>query len=448
MKKTNYLAGKYLAKLALLGALAASAFAAIPATAQTKIDLFFPVPVEGKLAKEMQNMVGRFNKENPDIVATAVYTGSYDETDIKTRAAIKAGKPPAAVIMSANFITEYKINDLVESMDPLLKAEGNSPKNFINQFWPALHANAVIDGQIYGVPFHNSTPLLYYNVEHFKEAGLDPAKPPVTWTEMVDAAKKLTKRDGTNITRYGFMMPSGYDYLGWVMSAFNMTNGGQYFNTEYGGEVYYDTPSMLGAATFVRDLVFKHKVMPEGVTEAKTVHNAFYSGQTSMMLVSTGSLSAVRDAMKQPYKVAFVPRNVQNAVPIGGASLIIPKGLSEDQKKASFKLIKWLTSPTVSGEWSRFTGYFAPNKAAYDTPEMKEFMAKNPDAQVAIDQLVYARPWFATYNTVAVRKTLEDEMQAILSGKKEPAAALKSAQAAADQVMRPYVEQTVLNLPK
>ena len=53
----------------------------------------------------------------------------------------------------------------------------------MSQFFPALHPNAVIDRKVYGVPFHNSTPLLYYNVDHFKEAGLDPDKPPKTWQE-------------------------------------------------------------------------------------------------------------------------------------------------------------------------------------------------------------------------------------------------------------------------
>ena len=125
-----------------------------------------------------------------------------------------------------------------------------------------MHANAIVDGELYAIPYQNSTPLLYYNKEHFKEAGLDPEKPPQTWAELVDAAKKLTKAD-----RMGFGLPEGYDYMGWIMEALSMSNGGRYFNEEYGGEVYYDTPSMLGAAQFVEDLVFKHKVMPQGVVE-------------------------------------------------------------------------------------------------------------------------------------------------------------------------------------
>ncbi len=418
------------------------------ALAATEIEMFFPVPVEGKLAKEMKNLVDRFNAEHPDIKATAVYTGSYDETNIKTRAAIKAGRPPAAVIMSANFVLEYQINDEIQPLDPLVQADGQTPDAFMAQFWPALHGNARFAEKIWAVPFHNSTPLLYYNADHFREVGLDPANPPATWAEWVDAAKKLTVRDGDSIKRYGLMIPGNYDYLGWIMTALTMSNGGLYYNPAFGGEVYYDTPSMLGALTLVDYLVRKHKVMPSGVTDGKAVSTGFFAGQASMVLLSTGSLSFIRENMKSDYGVAFVPRNLRNAVAIGGASLIMPKGLSPERQKASWTLIKWLTAPEVSGQWSRFTGYFAPNKGAYDLPEMKTFIAENPDAKVAIDQLQYAQSWFATYNTVAVRKALEDEVQAVLSGKKLPAEALKAAQIKADEVMRPYVEQTALRLPQ
>src|SRR5712672_154478 len=395
-----------------MGALAlAFATAALPAWAQTKIEFFFPVPVEGKLAREMTRLVKLYNEGQKEVEVTAVYTGGYDDTKLKAQAAAKAGKPPSVVLMSANFNVDLKLSGDIISLEPMLKAD-------------------------------NTTPLLYYNVEHFKEAGLDPAKPPRTWAELVDAAKKLTKGD-----RHGFLMPAGYDYLGWLMEALSMSNGGRYFNEEYGGEVYYDQPSMLGAARFVEDLIFKHKVMPQGITEAGGVSTSFFAGKASMVLLSTGSLSFIRENMKQAYDVAFVPKNVRNAVPIGGASLVMFAGQNEDSKKAGWKFIKWLTTPETLGGWSRFTGYFAPRKSAYDKAEMKEFIAKNPDAKVALDQLPYAKPWFATYQTVAVRKALEDEIQAMMNGKKKADQAVKDAQKKADELMRPYVEQTSLKLP-
>jgi sn-glycerol 3-phosphate transport system substrate-binding protein len=417
------------------------------AQAETAIDYFFPVPVDGPLAKEMNRLVGEFNKSHPDIKVTPVYTGSYDETSIKARSAAKAGKPPAVVLMSANFVVEYKVNGEIEALDDFAKSSAKSADAFMNQFWEPLHANARFDGRIWGVPFHNSTPLVYYNVEHFKEAGLDPNNFPKTWAEFADAAKKLTKRDGDSIKRYGFMMPQGYDYLGWLVSALDMSNGGQYFNAEYPGIVYYNTPTMLGTVTFINDLIRKHKVMPDSVQDAKAVSTSFFAGETSMIMYSTGSLSAIRAGAKFPYKVAFVPANVRNAVPIGGASLIMMKGLSTEQKNAAWELMTWLTSPEISGGWSRFTGYFAPNKAAYDLPEMKQFLAEHEDAKVALEQLQYAKPWFATIPTVPVRKAIEDEVQAVINGKKTPKDAIADAQKKADELMAPYVAKTALQLP-
>jgi len=418
------------------------------AHAATEIELFFPVPVQGKLASEMQRLVEQFNKEHADIRVTPVYTGSYDDTTLKTRAAIAAGKPPAAVIMSANFVREYVINNEVVAFDDLIRKDGQTPAQFMELFWPALRANATESGRVFGVPFHNSTPLLYFNTDVFKEAGLDPNRPPATWQEWLDAARKITRREGNQTTRWGVMMPGTYDYLGWITSGLVMSNGGQFYNGDFGGEVYYTAPSTVGAVQFIDDLVHKHKVMPQGVMDANAVTTAFFQGRVGMMVLSTGSLSFVRDNMKAPYRTAFLPRNIANAVPIGGASLILPRGNSPERQQAAWTLIKWLTNPEIAGGWSRFTGYFAPRIAAYDIPEMKAYLAEHPDAKVALDQLVYARGWFATYNTVGVRKALEDAVQAVLSGKMKPAEAMAQAQQQADALMRPYQDQTALRLPQ
>jgi sn-glycerol 3-phosphate transport system substrate-binding protein len=264
----------------------------------------------------------------------------------------------------------------------------------------------------------------------------------------VDDLRKLAKRNGSETTRWGLMFPGTYDYLGWITSAFAMSNGGEYYNPGYGGEVYYTEPSTVGAVRLIDAFIHKWHVMPEGVTDANAVTTAFFQGRTAMMILSTGSLSFVRDNMKTPYRVAFLPRAMVNAAPIGGASLIVPKGNSPERQAAAWTLIKWLVSPEIAGGWSRFTGYFAPRIAAYDLPEMKTYMAAHPDAKVALDQLQYARGWFATYNTVAVRKALEDGVQAVLSGKMTPDAAMDAAQKQADALMRPYVAQTALKLPE
>lgn len=311
----------------------------------------------------------------------------------------------------------------------------------MDEFWPALKPNAMVAGRVYGIPFQNSTPLLYYNSDAFKDAGLDPDHPPATWTGWVAAARALTKSGGEQ--RWGLMFPGTYDHCGWITSGLTMSNGGQYFNHDYGGEVFYNAPSTLGALTLLDTMVNRLKVIPPGVSDANACTSAFFAGRTAMMVLSTGSLSFVRDNMMAPYRVAFLPRNVRNAAPIGGASLILPKRNSAERNAASWKLITWLTSPETAGEWSRFTGYFAPRKAAYDLPEMKQYLQEHPDAKAA-HRLEYAVPWFDTYNTVVVRKAMGDQVQAVLSGKAKPAHAVVAAQKNAEELLRPYIEQTAL----
>ena len=75
---------------------------------------------------------------------------------------------------------------------------------WIKSFFPAFMLNSQTGGKTWGIPFQRSTIVLYWNKEAFKEAGLDPNKPPATWAEQVEYAQKLTKRDaGGNVTQWG-----------------------------------------------------------------------------------------------------------------------------------------------------------------------------------------------------------------------------------------------------
>lgn len=126
--------------LAMAGTMAGAL--AVPAMAEgpTEIDLFFPVPVDGKLARDMGTLIKEFNETHPAIKATAVYTGSYDDTLIKTRAAIKAGKPPSAVIMSANFLLDMQIENELTNLDGLIAADGTTKEKFLGQFFRRCRA--------------------------------------------------------------------------------------------------------------------------------------------------------------------------------------------------------------------------------------------------------------------------------------------------------------------
>jgi sn-glycerol 3-phosphate transport system substrate-binding protein len=412
------------------------------------IDFMFPAPVDGKLTMEMTRIIKEFNQSQQQVEVRGIFTGGYDTTKVKAESAAKAGSPPALVIMSANFTVDLALKDEILPMDELFKfsADKQSATDFLQKnFWPAVQQNAQVLGRTYAIPFHNSTPILYYNRDLFQQAGI--SQPPRTWSELAEDAKKLTNKDKG---QWGIMIPStNDDYGGWMLSALTHANGGNWSNDNYPGEVYYDTPSARGALQFWQNLVYRDGVMPAGVLNTKQISAAFFSGKLGMALLSTGALGFMRDNSRDfTMEVAMMPVQQRQAVIIGGASLVSFKGISEAQKAAAYQFLTYLTSPDVNGQWSRFTGYFAPRMAAYDTPAMKDYLAKDPRAAVALKQLQYAHPWYATYETVAVRQAMENQLASVVTDKSRLVAdAARDAQLQADEIMKPYVAQTALKQP-
>ncbi len=428
----------------LMGGVAASG----GAWGKEAIDFMFPAPVDGKLTMEMTRIIKEFNQSQQRVEVRGIFTGGYDTTKVKAESAAKAGSPPALVIMSANFTVDLALKDEILPMDELFKfsPDKQSATAFLQKnFWPAVQQNAQVLGQTYAIPFHNSTPILYYNRDLFQQAGI--SQPPRTWSELAADAKKLTNKDKG---QWGIMIPStNDDYGGWMLSALTHANGGNWSNDNYPGEVYYDTPSARGALQFWQNLVYRDGVMPAGVLNTKQISAAFFSGKLGMALLSTGALGFMRDNSRDfTMEVAMMPAQQRQAVIIGGASLVSFKGISEAQKAAAYEFLTYLISPDVNGQWSRFTGYFAPRMAAYDTPAMKDYLAKDPRATVALQQLQYAHPWYATYETVAVRQAMENQLASVVTDKSRLVAdAARDAQRQADEIMKPYVAQTALKQP-
>ena len=103
--------------------------------------------------------------------------------------------------------------------------------------------------------------MLYWNKEAFQEAGLDPNKPPTTWAEQVEYARKLTKRDGSdNVTQWGLGVPSSrFPY--WLFQAFAAQNDGLLMNRA-GNDTYFDKRAVVQALQYWVDLGRKHRSCP------------------------------------------------------------------------------------------------------------------------------------------------------------------------------------------
>jgi sn-glycerol 3-phosphate transport system substrate-binding protein len=412
-------------------ALAAVAMGAQPAAA-VDLTMYYPVAVGGPVTKIIDDMVARFQKENADIKVTAVYAGNYTDTMTKAMTAMKGGQPPQlSVLLSTDVFTLMDENAIVP-MDDLV-----ADKAWFKEFYPAFMANGQIGGKTWSIPFQRSTIVLYWNKDAFKDAGLDPEKPPATWDEMAAMGKKLVKKDGSgNVTRWGVEIPTtGYAY--WMLQALAIENGQRLMN-EPGNEVYLTAPKTVAALDYWVDLSRKHNVMPTGSIDWATLRTDFLEGKTAMMWHTTGNLTAVKDGAKFNFGVAMLPAKERRGSPTGGGNFYIFKGASPEQQRAAVKFIQWMTAPERAAEWSIKTGYVAVSPAAYKTQEMEAYAKGFPAATVARDQLEHAVPELSVHENGRIYKFVGDAVQAAVTGSQKPQEALASAQQQADRVLRAY----------
>jgi len=408
---------------------------AFGARAQTEISFFFPVAVGGPVTKFVNGFAADFEKENPGIKVKPIYAGSYQDTIVKALTAHKSGEPPVtSVLLSTDMFTLID-EDAIVPIDNFVTTADD--KAWLASFYPAFMANSRTGGKTWGVPFQRSTIVLYYNKELFKEAGLDPNRPPATWAEMVDYSQKLTKKDASGkVTQWGIQIPSsGFPY--WLFQGLSTENDALLMN-EAGNEVYFDKPGVIEALQYWVDLSKKYNVQPPGITEWGTTPRDFFEKKIAMMWTTTGNLSNVKENAKFDFGVAMLPANKKRGSPTGGGNFYIFKKSTPAQQQAAFKFIKWITSPARAAQWGIDTGYVAVRPDAFETPAMKQYVAGSPPAAVARDQLQFAVAEFSTHDNQRVTKALNDGLQAALTGTKTAEQAMKDAQVEATRLLRSY----------
>jgi sn-glycerol 3-phosphate transport system substrate-binding protein len=414
-------------------ALSMPSFAA--SAADVELSFYYPVAVGGPIPKIIDGYVADFEKDNPGIKINAIYAGTYQDTLVKALTAFKSGAPPdIAVLLSTDMFTLID-EDAIAPFDEVIKTDAD--KAWVKSFYPAFMENSQTGGKTWGIPFQRSTIVMFYNKDAFKAAGLDPAKAPDTWDDLVADGSKLTKRDASgNVSQWAVEIPStGFPY--WLFQGLTTANNVRLMN-EAGTQTYFDKPEVIQALQFWVDLARKDKISPSGTIEWGTTPADFFERKTAMMWTSTGNLTNVRTNAKFDFGVAMLPAHHGRGSPSGGGNFYLFKKMTAAQRDAAFKFIQWMTSPERAADWGIQTGYVAVRPDAWDTPAMQKYVAGFPAAAVARDQLKYAVAELSTHDNQRVTKALNDGIQAALTGTKTPEQAMKDAQAEAVRILRPY----------
>lgn len=418
LSRRNFLiAGAVSPLAAMMGARVVSA-----AGSRVKLQFMYPVGVSGNINQIVSGMIAEFNDTHPDVEIEAIYAGSYDNTEQKVITSLGVGTPPAAWLPINSALQTFRGLDAVADITDLAKAD-----DVYQDMLPGFLNTCISDDRLYGLPYQASTPVLYYNKDAFKAAGIE--KAPDTWDELLAAAKVLTQRKGDDVKRWGLTIGGGWH--DWSFESFVRQNAFVPWDKE---QVYFDAPEAIDALEFWLKMV-NEGVMPKATTWQGAA-NDFMAGQSAMLYHSTGSLTNLRTSSPFEVGVAFMPKNKTYGAAMGGGPIMIAKNQPDSHIEATYKFARWMTNTENQTNWGKATGYLATRKSSWESADMQAFVKEVPAAKIALDQAEYAGAFMQVPAYHRVREYLKSAIDRTLAGEIDPKTALVEANTNANREIK------------
>ncbi|HEU4326258.1 MAG TPA: sugar ABC transporter substrate-binding protein [Roseiflexaceae bacterium] len=320
---------------------------------------------------------------------------SYAEKDKKYAAEMAAGTGPDVVHLHAYALRSFIERGYLLDLTSFVEQEGGEA--YLSTWYPQATDLTRKDQKTYGIPADYMTMALFYNAELFEEAGLDPDKPPKTWSEFEEYARKLTRdRDGDGaIDTWGFgtigAVDPGFELR---FSPFLYSHGADYLNAQQTCSAL-NTPEARAAFNFFTGLGMGDSVIPPGVTNqnAGSVRRQMASDQVAMKIGSGWSIpimAAVNPTVKETVRVAPIPAadGVNAEYTTTGWVSVWAINRNTKHPKEAWELIKFLTAAQQEQQWfddARVTS------ARQDVSTQYTPLLNDPVAQVLVGQRKTAR---------------------------------------------------------
>jgi len=330
-----------------------------------------PPSRQTKELKLWKETVLRFEQDNPDVKIKGVER-EFSPQEFVT--AMAGGKGPDVMHVWIGMLPTLAREGFIAPIDNYIKDWDQT-----DYIPPIVWEPARVGGKTYGVPRDTYFMVLFYRKDRFREAGLDPERPPRNWDELVQYAKQLTQPEKG---RYGFgLTPTTWNFMDFVWQ-----NGDRLVAKDEAGRwrAHLNSPEVMETLQFWRDLKFKHKVLPpNALASHEEVSQMFALGRVGMMMGVAMQLPTLINKYGlnlQDTGIAPLPAGLggMRASHAGGEVFIINASISPERQKAAWQYIRFELSPANQlWKWVRmnelgmtiFPGAFAASTNLLNMPE-------------------------------------------------------------------------------
>ena len=375
----------------------------------------------------MDALIKDFQKANPDITVKHV-TVPYDNYRTRIAAAVPAGEGPDVTQLFYGWLGDYIDAKLLQP----LPADLFDTAAIDRGFFPFVQGMKV-KGQYYALPTAVRSLALFWNRKLFRDAGLDADKPPATLADLVDVARKTTKRDAAgNLLTAGIALDTAGPDVQWIRQVLVNQFGGMPYSAD-GRKVTYNSAAGVAAVQWYIDLIGKEKVSELGfLTDGVT---AFRSGRAAMTIDGSFRLGAFDGQKGLDYGVTELPgrEGVRSNFASYWVNGITAKAKGEKLAAAS-KFLAFITTPAAMQMWMETVGELparvdlAQTDAVRNHPKYGPFVRGLSYAVATdfVDESIQRKVMMDLIDTVLLKKTpvadavaaASVEEQKVLDGRK------------------------------
>lgn len=310
----------------------------------------------------VNELIPEFQEANPGITIKHV-NFPYDDFRQQVAAAVQAGEGPDVLNVYYGWIPAYVQQQFLMP----LPQDVFPPEQIEAAFFPMVQS-AKIQGEYYALPTAVRTLALFYNKDHFEEAGIEP---PTTWEELVEAAKATVKKDGDNFERVGFTWDIGGQGHNYWREALIRQNGALP-QSEDNKTLQWTSPEAIEAFNYLVAFLTEHGVTQAGFeTDGQT---AFGVGKAALHVDGSYRVGSYKiSAPDLNYGIVPLPEHKdKGSFASFWANTITRNAAEGDKAIASQKWIDFLASADVQRRWTPAVGELPARQALAEEPALME----------------------------------------------------------------------------
>ena len=392
----------------------------------------------------LNELIGRYQKEHPGVEIRAQYVPSGDALIQKLITAVQSQSAPDISWIHSDFLQDLVEANAIYRIDELMTGTDSLTRSDLKDIYPPLLVQAELRGTLYSIPMEATAIGLLCNRELFRNAGLDPDRPPTTWDELRAFAKKLTlDRNGDGkADQMGFFVPvfpsSGPlgGWMVWQWYCFLFQAGGNVINSEQ-TKVLYHEDAGVAALTLWKNMY--EELNLNSFTIDYEV--AFASRQLAMTLDGPWNIPRWNQIKGLDWMVAPLPAGpAKRATVVGGEYLSLFR--QSRHPREAWEFMKWMLRPEIQAMWSMKSGYLPVRHAVRDVAEYRLFLEHNPALKAYVDQLdVGQAPNPVDYESLKITRNIAEAIEKATLGKMDPRTVLDESAAKSNALLNAVIRK-------